>query len=399
MSKRKNGEGSYGFKTIRGIKYRRYVAPDKSWEVVAKTAKELEEKKRAREQETREAAVVNEKVKTVSDLCLEWLSAIKPDIAESTYDAYENAYKRIIDFDGFDLGNKQLPSLIPEMLQKFLYELAKKYSKGSIDKTWTVIKQSVLYGQKKGYISFALRLEDVKKPKEINVAVKKKDVPFITKEDIEILYQESKRLTSRDTPFYGTAALVIVFIMYSGLRVSEATGLKWQYVEPEYKRIIVKESSQKIVVRDTEGNAVMNGDHKTYKRIQKSTKTESGERVIPLPTRGREVLSHMNTLYPDHSPSDNVFLTAVNEPYDRRQIERTLERMLKNAGLSDKEYTPHSLRHGYGSILLSEGVDIKTVSVLLGHKDVSTTYNIYIHVLEKDKEQAVMKVFDADVRS
>ena len=92
-------------------------------------------------------------------------------------------------------------------------------------------------------------------------------------------------------------------------------------------------------------------------------------------------------------------MTAVNKPYDRRQIERTLERMLKNAGLSDKEYTPHSLRHGYGSILLSEGVDIKTVSVLLGHKDVSTTYNIYIHVLEKDKEQAVMKVFDADVRS
>ena len=394
MGKRKNGEGSYGFKMINGVKYRRYIAPDKSWEVCAKTAKELEEKKKLKEQKVREAVKVDERIKTVSDLCLEWLSVVKPDIAPSTYDAYENAYKRIIDFDGYDLGNKQLPKLIPDMIETFLYALAKRYSKGSIDKSWTVIKQSILYGQKKGYISSALRLDDVKKPKEINVAVKKKDIQFIIEEDMEILYKESKRLTSRNTPLYGTAAQVVVFIMYSGLRVSEAVGLKWQYVEPEYKRIVVKESSQKIVARDKEGNAVMNGEHKTYVQIQKNTKTESGERVIPLPPRAREVLQSMDFMHPNHRPSDHVFLTDVNKPYDRRQIERTLSRMMKNAGLFDKGYTPHSLRHGYGSILLSKGVDIKTVSVLLGHKDVSTTYNIYIHVLEKDKELAVMKAFD-----
>lgn len=394
MGKRKNGEGSYGFKMINGVKYRRYIAPDKSWEVCAKTAKELEEKKKLKEQKVREAVKVDDRIKTVSDLCLEWLSVVKPDIALSTYDAYENAYKRIIDFDGYDLGNKQLPKLIPEMVEQFLYALAKRYSKGSIDKSWTVIKQSILYGQKKGYISTSMRLDDIRKPKEINVAVKKKDIQFIVEEDMNILYRESKRLTSRNTPLYGIAAQVIVFIMYSGLRVSEAVGLRWQYVEQDYKRIVVKESSQKIVARDKDGNAIMEGDHKTYIQIQKSTKTESGERSIPLPPRAKEVLQFMDDTFPDHKLSDHVFLTGENKPYDKRQIERTLARMLKNAGLSHKGYTPHSLRHGYGSILLSKGVDIKTVSVLLGHKDVSTTYNIYIHVLEKDKEEAVMKAFD-----
>ena len=68
--------------------------------------------------------------------------------------------------------------------------------------------------------------------------------------------------------------------------------------------------------------------------------------------------------------------------------------MMNNSECSNKEYTPHSLRHGYGSILLSQGVDIKTVSVLLGHKDISTTYNIYIHVLENDKKKAVIDTFD-----
>ncbi len=396
MGKRKNGEGSYGSKIIRGVTYKRYVSPNGDWEVCAKTAKELEEKRKRKEKQIMEAVKADDKVKTVSDLCLEWLSEIKPDIAASTYDAYENAYKRVIDFDGYDLANKQLTGLIPEMIQSFLYALAGRYSKGSIDKSWTVIKQSILYGQKKGYVSSSLRLEDIKKPKEINVAVKKKDIQFIVEEDMNALYTESKKLTSRNTPLYGTAAQVIVFIMYSGLRVSEAVGLKWQYVEDGFKRIMVKESSQKIVVRDEAGNAVMNGRHKTYMQVQKSTKTESGERKIPLPSRAREVLCIMDAMYPDHKPSDHVFLTAVNNPYDKRQIERTLTRMLKNVGLSDKGYTPHSLRHGYGSILLSKGVDIKTVSVLLGHKDVSTTYNIYIHVLEKDKEQAVENAFDGE---
>lgn len=70
-------------------------------------------------------------------------------------------------------------------------------------------------------------------------------------------------------------------------------------------------------------------------------------------------------------------------------MERTLERIVKNSKCYIKSYTPHSLRHGYGSILLSKGVDIKIVSELLGHSDVAFTYNVYIDIFEKDKHEAV----------
>ena len=60
--------------------------------------------------------------------------------------------------------------------------------------------------------------------------------------------------------------------------------------------------------------------------------------------------------------------------YTRRLVERTLERIVNNSECKDKEFTPHSLRHGYGSILLSEGADIKLVSDLLGHSDVAFTF-------------------------
>lgn len=47
--------------------------------------------------------------------------------------------------------------------------------------------------------------------------------------------------------------------------------------------------------------------------------------------------------------------------------------------------TPHELRHTFGSLLIKKGVDIKVVSKLLGHKDISVTYNIYIHVLQEQE--------------
>ncbi len=62
---------------------------------------------------------------------------------------------------------------------------------------------------------------------------------------------------------------------------------------------------------------------------------------------------------------------------------------MKNSDCIIKSYTPHILRHGYGSILLSKGVDIKIVSELLGHEDVSFTYNVYIDIFKNDKQEAV----------
>ena len=69
-----------------------------------------------------------------------------------------------------------------------------------------------------------------------------------------------------------------------------------------------------------------------------------------------------------------------------------MERIVNNSRCQEKNYTPHSLWHGYGSILLSMGTDIKIVSELLGHSDVSFTYNVYIGIFDRDKHDAVMKL-------
>ena len=54
----------------------------------------------------------------------------------------------------------------------------------------------------------------------------------------------------------------------------------------------------------------------------------------------------------------------------------------------------HTLRHTFASLLIKKGVDIKIVSDILGHKDVSFTYNIYVHILEEQKTQAMSLLND-----
>lgn len=72
-----------------------------------------------------------------------------------------------------------------------------------------------------------------------------------------------------------------------------------------------------------------------------------------------------------------------------------MRRVLENSNCRIKNYTPHALRHGYGSILLSKGTDIKIVSKLLGHRSVSTTYDIYIDVYKEDVANMVKETFEA----
>lgn len=395
MKRRRNGEGSYGTVKKHGVVYKYYCAPGKEWTVYARTAAELEEKKKKREQEEKEKAKLSGEPLTVSVMWKRWLLSRKNDISPGTYDNYEDILTAMVDkFTGYDLGNKQCSGLTPDMLESYFFALSNKYSLNSINRAYTLLKQSIEYGQQNGLVPDNFSVKNVKKPTERNVAVKKKEVQFTTLSDMEILYREAYRKDDKGRNVYGDAARMLVFIMYSGVRVSEAIGLKWRYVKADYSEVRIMQSARKVAERDANGNAVMVDGHKKYSRVSKSTKTESGERTIPLPDRASDVLRYFAEAFPDHKSDDNVFLTSKGTLFLRENVERVLYRMQNNSDCSCKDYTPHSLRHGYGSILLSEGVDIKTVSVLLGHKDISTTYNIYIHVLEKDKVKAIRNVFN-----
>lgn len=381
--KRKNGEGSWGTKTIKGTVYQYYRSQDNKY-TYGRTIKEVKEKLKSNVNKSNAS-----KINTLKGYGMNWLQNVKAlELEARTYDEYENIIEKRI--GNHSIGNRQLQSITSDTWQAFVNELSGKYALGTIKKTWNVIKQIVTYAEAKGDIREGT-LKLVRLPKESNVAVKAKEIPFIDETDMNILYHESFRtIGSHNRYMYGNASKLIVLIMYTGLRVSEACALKWEDVDISNKTLRVQSSLTKIKERSADRQSVKNENgFAKYKIVSKAPKTGNSIRTIPLPQRAVEMLEYLQNLNPDHRPTDYICLTDAGKPYEKRQVERCLTRMLKNSSCSRKDYTPHSLRHGYGSILISKGADIKLVSELLGHSDVTFTYNVYIGIFQEDKRKAV----------
>ena len=379
----RSGEGSWGTKTIKGTVYQYYRNQDNKY-TYGRTIKEVKEKLK-NNKNTSTASKIN----TLKTYGLYWLRIVKAlELEARTYDEYENIIEKRI--GNHNIGSRQLNSITSDTWQFFINELSGKYALGTIKKTWNVIKQIVTYAEAKGDIHEGT-LKLVRLPKESNVAVKAKEIPFIDKNDMNILYNEAfHTIGSNKRCMYGNASKLLVLIMYTGLRVSEACALRWEDVDIANKTLRVQSSLSKVKERSIDRQAIKNEDGTSkYSIINKAPKTGNSIRTIPLPRRAVEILEYFENCNPNHKPTDYICLTNAGKPYEKRQVERCLTRMLKNSNCNRKDYTPHSLRHGYGSILISKGADIKLVSELLGHSDVTFTYNVYIGIFQEDKRKAV----------
>ena len=207
------------------------------------------------------------------------------------------------------------------------------------------------------------------------------------------LYIESKRVNTNGfnfggkigAPTYGNNANLLMFIMFTGLRIGEAIDLQWKDLDLSEKNPKVSVTSSSVTLKNRDGDT-----KKKYINSSSSTKTTSGNRTIPLNKQALEIIEIEKNLNTKHKKDDYVFITENGGKIKSRQnVNRTLSNMMTRAGCSISTCTPHELRHSFGSALLKNGVDIKVVSQLLGHKDISITYNVYIHILEEQKIDAI----------
>lgn len=374
MSKRKNGEGTWGKKNINGYAYVFYRDVDGSY-TYGKTQKEVNEKiKKKKESEFHLTSKT-----TFGEYISNWLEMKKTSIQPTTYDCYETMIKSLILDRKHQLKDLQLHQISRDEFQDYLDDLATEYARSTINKIWVIIKECIKYAEIKNEIKpYTTAL--VKVPIESQVKNKKKEVPFLSMADADALYEVSSK--------YGNNAKILMLIMYTGMRVSEAIALKWANVDIDGKKIYIKESAADIINRDG------GEEDKKYISYDKETKTYDSTRTIPLPDRAIEMLKFFHLENPKHKKTDYVCISRSGTKMNRRNINKTLLSMANHSNCSVKKLSVHSLRHTYGSILLNNGVDIKVVSQLLGHSDISTTYNVYIGILEKDKASDVERVFN-----
>lgn len=384
--KRKNGEGSWGKKNIKGTIYCYFRDKDGHY-TYGHTEKEVREKIDSKKKTT--FIPKNEKAMTVGSYIKDWLynkkfKEVGVTLASTTFDSYESAIARpLMDYP---ISKLKLGALSRSALNEYLKQLSEKYSRNTITKTWLVICMA-LSDEEYGYFKYVpkINLDTIKIPSESNVAVKKKEHEFTSNEDMDKIFDEVLRKDKNNKYYYSNAAMLLAFIMYSGLRVAEAMGLKWKNVSNDMSMISIDHAIARIRNRTEDGRAV------SWKVIEKSPKTLSSEATIPIRNRGTEILELMSNLYPKHKGNDYIFPNSNGKPYSRAHVLLTLKAVLKNAGIENK-YTVHDLRHGYGSILYQEHVDIYTISKLLRHSSIQTTANIYVKTTPKTLMEALSKV-------
>lgn len=221
-------------------------------------------------------------------------------------------------------------------------------------------------------------------PNEEHVAVKRKEIEILSKEEIERLYQFNEEVRNNGNQFYKHLPAYI-FLLNTGLRCGEALALEWSDIDFEGKKCQIVKNFTLVKQRDKDRNA-----GKRQKLISE-TKSAAGRRTIPLNDKAMEALRQIQAYNERmHIETTHVISTETGERISERSLFRSLDYVLGAIGAH--HIGVHGLRHTFASRMLMTGVDITVVSKLLGHRDIATTYNTYIHIIEEQKQQAMQMI-------
>ena len=182
--------------------------------------------------------------------------------------------------------------------------------------------------------------------------------------------------------------LTALFAMYTGLRLGEICGLRWSDINWENGTATVCRTVQRLKRMDTD-KWLKCGGAKTYLMIG-SPKSSSSCRTIPIPTfllKRLEIQKKQRSAV--QLTTGYIFGTGMRAA-DPRTIQRRFAGVVRRLEIPDAHF--HTLRHSYATRLLEMGVDVKTVSQLLGHSSAKTTLDCYAHSLLDQQRSAVAKL-------
>ena len=179
---------------------------------------------------------------------------------------------------------------------------------------------------------------------------------------------------------------------FTGLRRNEIRGLRWKNYSDGTLTI-----AQQLV---RSYNFEKDGSRTINKNSTQDLKTESSFRTIILPKMADNLLQKMKVnSYEKHlrlgTPfTDDAFIFSDEylKPIEEKRANRRIQAICRKIGIEPRPL--HSIRHSYATRLFEADVDIKTVQKLMGHFDYRTTLNIYVHVMDEEKEKAAA-VLDA----
>ena len=301
---------------------------------------------------------------TINDLIYKWLFQIKiNELKPSSFQAYESIYRNYI--KDSEISGLKVYNIKSLQIQEYYNKLGKTKTYSQIKKTNKLLKQFFFYCEKEGYV-IKNPCNNITIPNN-NQRTKKTTIEYFSEDEIKLIKKAFKNNKFEN---------LILTALGTGLRQGELLALKWENVNLEEKYLKVVESVKKVYVFDSNGN-------KELKTIYQTPKTNNSIRQVDLPDKIVTLLSNM-----DHNTTF-VFEDENGEPYSSKTLFGNWKKVLTENNIPYKKF--HALRHTYATMLLSKGVDLKTLQDLMGHSDITIT-QLYLHSLPKTKSDAVNRL-------
>lgn len=293
--------------------------------------------------------------------------SISNGLKPNTINTYERLFKAISDEPIMDI---QIDKLKPSQLKRWVGEKSRQgYSYSTINVYISGIIRPAL--------QMAYEDDDIPRNPAIfklTTLTKRssKESRALTKEEQDILIE----FLNSDRPLAKSNRGYILLILNSGLRISEVCGLTMNDIDYKQKELSINKQLM-----------FANG---FYSVIE--TKSDSGRRTLPITPEVKDILEYCveSRLDSDMSVdgySGFIFIDRQGRPANRHQLASRYKYVCREIdkiyGTHISETSVHTLRHTYCTNLINRGVSLKTVQYLLGHKDATTTLNIYTHVSQK----------------
>lgn len=347
--------------------------------VYAKTEAECKRKLKELIKQIHSTEYVNVQKQSVKDYMESWLVNVKKnELKPKSYDRLEQT----LTLDVYpNIGHLQLQSIKADDVQAMVNKLKNDgRALSTIKKAYEAVNACFKHGVIQKTVSANPAIGVTIPSKKLFPA---KKIHFYTKEEAKQLIDQAMISWPNGTRRYPLGAFVPLLIN-TGMRMGELLALRWDNdVDLENKVLTIHNNLT--FVKDRTGE-------KNYKLLeQDSVKTDAGQdRSIPLNDQALEALLDLQKVTGEQT---YVMTTRNGTHVSPRNIDRIFRRIATASGLpEDKIYGIHALRHTFATLLLTNNVDIKTVSDLLGHSDVTITYNTYIHVIKEQKKKAISTI-------
>lgn len=373
-------DGSYSYSWMDKNRKRRYV--------YARNLDDLRAKEEQIAKDISDGIKAEARYTTVNELYELWKD-LKRGLKNNTFENYKYMYETFV---RNQIGDKRIALLKKSDIKRYYNYLADErcLKAATIDNIHTVLHQILDMAVDDDYIR--------NNPSNNVLRELKKSHAFKTEKRRGLTRPEQELFLTylKETPSVQNWYSVFAVMLGTGLRVGEVTALRWCDIDIEAGIINV---SHTLVYYD---HRTSEGKRGCYFNVH-SPKTEAGKRQVPmldfvkeafLMEKERQELLDLHCEATVDGYTDFIFINRFGQPQHQATLNKAIRRIIRNCNdeqLLDNEnpevllphFSCHSLRHTFTTRMCEAGVNVKVIQDALGHKDISTTLNIYTDVTKE----------------